>query len=68
MNKAIEALKLFRSLCDYQKVQDILVFGTAAMRIAKNADEFIKKVMKNANFLFKFYLVKKKQSTHFLGL
>ncbi|MBN1468382.1 MAG: exopolyphosphatase [Fusobacteriaceae bacterium] len=50
MNKAIEALKLFRSLCDFQKVQDILVFGTAAMRIAKNANEFIKKVNEECQF------------------
>ena len=41
MNRALEALKLFKSLCDHNKVDKILAFGTAAVRSAKNANYFL---------------------------
>lgn len=44
MNKALDTLKLFRSLCDNNEVHKILAFGTAAVRTAKNASEFLKRV------------------------
>lgn len=49
MDKALETLILFKSLCDYNEVTEILAFGTAAVRSAKNSKEFLAKIKTNCN-------------------
>jgi len=49
MNRALEALKLFKSLCDHNEVDKILAFGTAAVRTAKNANYFLDMVKKECD-------------------
>lgn len=44
MNKALEALRLFKSLCDHSNVEKILAFGTAAVRSAKNSNVFLDRI------------------------
>ena len=43
MERAYEALKRFRVLCDIMSVSDLFVFATAAARDAKNGAEFVSK-------------------------
>lgn len=46
MNRAIEALKLFKSLCEHNEADTVLAFGTAAVRSAQNASIFLDRVNK----------------------
>ena len=50
MDRALEALILFKSLCDHNEVTEILAFGTAAVRSAKNSSDFLAEVKKQCNF------------------
>ena len=49
MDRALEALKLFKSLCDHNEVDKILAFGTAAVRTAKNTSYFLDRVKKECD-------------------
>jgi exopolyphosphatase/guanosine-5'-triphosphate,3'-diphosphate pyrophosphatase len=44
VKKSITALKLFSSLCEQEGVNEIACVGTNALRMAKNADQFIRQV------------------------
>ena len=49
MDKALETLVLFRSLWEHRGVTEILAFGTAAVRTAKNSKDFLDRIKKNCN-------------------
>ena len=46
MERAIEVLKNYRSLCDQHRVEKIFAVGTAAIRRAENGNVFIQRVKK----------------------
>lgn len=50
MDKALETLILFKSLCNHNEVHKILAFGTAAVRTAKNSREFLEQVKELCGF------------------
>lgn len=43
--RALSALKKFKATLDNLSVQEILAFGTSAMRVAKNGEEIIQKII-----------------------
>lgn len=49
MNKALETLILFKSLWEHRGVTEILAFGTAAVRTAKNSKEFLENIKSKCN-------------------
>lgn len=49
MDQALNALKLFKQMCNKAQVDKILAFGTAAVRSAENANEFLERVHTECN-------------------
>ncbi len=50
MNRTITTLKLFNKLIKVYDVKNVICLATAAVRIAKNRDDFIKKVKRETGF------------------
>jgi exopolyphosphatase/guanosine-5'-triphosphate,3'-diphosphate pyrophosphatase len=51
IKKSITTLKLFCSLCEEERVEEIACVGTNALRIATDADVFIRQVQKECGIL-----------------
>ena len=51
MERTLEVLKKYKTICDKQRVEKIIAVGTAAFRKAKNAKEFVAQVKKECGII-----------------
>jgi exopolyphosphatase/guanosine-5'-triphosphate,3'-diphosphate pyrophosphatase len=52
VRRAVEAIKMFRALCDANGVKEIVPIATAAVRDAKNRKEFLNQLMQASRLQF----------------
>ena len=64
----LNALKLFKEQAEKEKVEEILVFGTSALRDASNANNFVQKVKSELGLSIKVLSGKQEAEMGFMGV
>lgn len=53
IESAVETLKLFRNIIDFEQINYVIAVATSAVRDAKNQDYFVEKILRETGFNFK---------------
>ncbi|MTI65241.1 MAG: exopolyphosphatase [Firmicutes bacterium] len=68
IERTLNTLKIFKKLLDINEVEDVFCVATAAVRLAKNKEYFLKRVKDETNFEFNVLSGDKEAYYDFLGV